>query len=567
MVTNGGRQRDDGAAPRWRPTIRAAAWLSAAAVLYACGSGGDASSAGRDAVVSSITERCADLGLTNAVDAALCPRMQGAGLQPRWAEVTTVCRRMALDLLDRGPEWSEVEAHCLGRSPAEMADHFLAQPAYVRAAQRRWADHFEYNDILSWHRYIRALDDLVGQLYRDELDYERFAIEALVAPGYTGRHLGEAAVARAFQVFLGRDAHGVEREDLVGLWRMWSPYQAVDPDYGFDTFRVVVVPATCAPPLDELLCHSSLYGEREVVLPLPNPADPDAPENLLHVEDLTEAQWAVLRAPGEVIAALPFFHEHAVSEALDRLVGWPASRALPEVRAALVRFFVDEAALSVRALEREIVTSALYLQTAAPLEAGAEPEPWRRTPLKQMRTEAWLDTIAGAARSSLGRCDHRYGLVRFGYDPASGRQRFIPHDYPVANPDTGEPDRTYQRVAQALGGCPDHQNAFRFTGTGVVHALVQEQVIQLMCYRPESAGLLPGDAFGSLAAVDDTPAGLEALLSHQTRALLSREPSPAEITAFVDDAAGCVDAGTCDLATLPGQTCAALLQSAAFQYY
>lgn len=522
----------------------------------------------RDVVEQTI---CAQLEFANTVDEALCPRVQEEGLEPRFASSTALCRRLSIDLNGRTPSWSEVQAHCVGHTPEQMVDHFMAQPEYIKLAQRRWADLFEYNDGFTHYRHIVRLDDLVSQLYKGEVDYEAFGIEALSSPAYAGRFFGEARVAKAFQIFLGRDAHRVEREDMVGLWMMWIPVQDFDTDYYFQFLDVRVFPAFCQPPLDELLCHSSLYGDHTVSIPLRNPDNQNDFENFIRPEELSEEEWEVLRTPGYVVTGLPFYQEHAVVEVMDRYLGWESSRALPEVREALTARFV-EGGLDVRALERELLTSALYLQRNDPPEGELDEETGeapahRYSRVKLMEVETWLDSFMQAVQRDFGHCDHRFPFVRNGFHPGENRQVWAPNDYPKTNGQTNQPDMTYTGVARALGGCPDRIQMFRFTGTGVIHALDQEAVVQFLCYLPESSGLLPGGAFGGIFPLDDSEESRAALYQHQTRSFLSREATGEEIEDFLGLTQPCLDSGECEVEALPSQLCTALVSSAEFLHY
>ncbi len=544
--------------------------LATALALGACAEDTDPEPAPTPDAVAEERDVCEELQFGNAADAAMCPRVQRAGLNPRYADATTVCRRMAIDLLGRTPTWTEVEGQCQGKSPAEMVDYFMSQPEYVRRHQRRWADLFQYNDGFSHYRHILALDELVAQLYRGEVNYARFGELALTHPGYTGRHFGEARVAVAFRVFLGRDAHPVERADMVGLWTIWQPVQDYDADYYFQHIDVRAYPPICQPPLDELLCHSSVYGDTTVAIPLRDP-DASSYRNLIRPDDLTEDEWEALRAPGRILAALPYYNEHAVTEAMDRYLGWGAAAGLPEVRLALLRYF-EGVDLDVPAMERELLTSHLYLQTTTPPEnevaplTGEAPR-WRYSPVKFMDVETWLDSLSLTVKRDFGQCDHRFPYVRNGVHPQSGQTIYAPHAYPVANPETNTPDFTYATVARVLGGCPDRLQQFRFTGTGVVHALDQESILQYLCYLPDATGLLPGGHFNAPFAPGADRETRTALFRHQIRSFYSREPADAELGDFLDSTDACLASSACTPDQLPAQLCVALTQGAEFLHY
>lgn len=516
---------------------------------------------------------CATLKFANPVDRALCPKLQGAGFSPRYADPFAVCRRLAIDFLGRVPTWNEVLSECIGKSPMEVVDLWMTQKEYVELARRRFADRFEYNDGIVYYQYIVALDALVQDLYRGKVTYDEFVVAALVAPAYTMRHFGESRVSRAYQVFLGRDAHGVERSDLQRLWTMWVPQYAVDSDfdYGLEYYEATVYTSFCTPPYDELFCTSHLYGKHTVALDVPNPAQFDDPTNILSVDDLTTEQWEVLKTPGKVLTTLPMFHEHAVTEALNRLVGWDAATRLPEVRQALVEFLVGPAELDIRKVEQVIAASSLYLQVAQPADDVTEPvtgEParWRYSPRKVMEVETWMDSVQTVTGYSLGRCDPRFAYVRGGY--VNNVYHYVDHEYPVMDPNNNAPDMRYADVARLLGGCPDHYESFRYTGTGVVHALDQESFIYQMCLSPLAAGVSPGGAFGPWYVPSFDVASLTTAVGKWTRAAWTREMGPEE-TAFVESLAqACQNPSPdCDAETVLSHLCISMLKTAEFYHY
>ncbi len=519
---------------------------------------------------------CAELDVDNVLDRALCPELQGQTIAPDYADTGAICRRMAIDVAGRLPTAAEVDGVCRGATPEAIAQHFMDQPGYFLEARRRWSDRFEFTDVVTWPRYIAELDALVMALHEGELDAREFAVQAMVAPAFTGRYFGEMRVARAFQIFLGRDALPAERADLDGLWNLWLPVPTVDPDVGYETFSIVAALGFCGPPLDELLCHSSLYGEREIFLDVPNPDVPDAPENFVDVAELTAAQWAVLRSPGELLTSLPTFDEHTVHHTLERLLGWPAHEALPHVAQALVDFFVGPANRLMPALELEILTSTLYLQTRTPGEepapdASAELSRWRYSPVKQLPVEVWMDGLQAITGASIGWCDQRYPFVQRYYDPGTGETRYAPNDYPTVPGPSEEPDPRYAEAARRLGGCPDRLTTFRFEGTGAMHALAQEQFIQATCYSPGASRLLPGTGLGgaitSSRELGSDPASLAALYRHQVTRFFGRDALDVNVDAFVAATTGCEQSGDCDLDALPQALCEALAKSAEYLYY
>lgn len=516
---------------------------------------------------------CAKLEFNNPIDQALCPQLQGVGLSPRYADPYSVCRRLAIDFLGRVPSWNEVMSQCVGKSPAEVLDVWTTRDEYVELARRRFADRFEYNDGIVYYQYIVALDALVQDLYRGKLTYDEFVIEALVAPAYTMRHFGESRVSRAFQVFLGRDAHGVERSDLQRLWTMWVPMYAVDEDFdfGLEYYEATVYTSFCTPPYDELFCTSHFYGKHKVALEVANPLLFDDPANILSLDELTPAQWEILKTPGKVLTTLPMFHEYAVTEALNRLLGWDAATRLPEVRQSLVEYFVGPAQLDIREVEKVIASSSLYLQVPQPADDVVEPitgEParWRYSPRKVMEVETWMDSVQSITGYGIGRCDPRFAYVRGGY--INNVYQYVDHEYPVADPNNNAPDMRYADVARLLGGCPDHYESFRYTGTGVVHTLDQESFIQQMCWSPLAGGLSPGGAFGVWEKPSFDLPSLNLAMTHWTRAAWSREMRPEEVGFVEGLAKACGEKGAeCEPETLLPHLCTAMLKTAEFYHY
>src|SRR5262249_29452357 len=116
--------------------------------------------------------------------------------------------------------------------------------------------------------------------------------------------------------------------------------------------ELYVDPRPCAGALGPLVCSSSTYG---VSVHL----DGTTPFAL---GDLTPAQWAVLRTPGQVLTRLPYFWEAAVDNVLHRYLGWwhggfqLPGYEIPAVRQALALYFQGKGG-DLRALEREVLTS------------------------------------------------------------------------------------------------------------------------------------------------------------------------------------------------------------------
>ncbi len=111
--------------------------------------------------------------------------------------------------------------------------------------------------------------------------------------------------------------------------------------------------------------------------------------------------------PGRALVARPEFAGAAVNAALvTYLRRWRSGTYLPNfevpaVRDALTKLVAD--AYDIRKLEREIVTSLLYVQsaTAAPGASALTPL-WAYGPTKPLYAEAWEDTLAQAIGTPSG---------------------------------------------------------------------------------------------------------------------------------------------------------------------
>src|SRR5688572_26048464 len=78
----------------------------------------------------------------NIIDIAIWPRLWLAdATDPAPASTAELCRRMSLDLTGSIPTPAEMAASCAGRTPAEMADAFMATDAFVAREQKLWVQH------------------------------------------------------------------------------------------------------------------------------------------------------------------------------------------------------------------------------------------------------------------------------------------------------------------------------------------------------------------------------------------------------------------------------------------
>jgi len=504
---------------------------------------------------------CDGLQFGNVIDEAACPMIQGIGVSPPLADDVELCRRLYIDLRGESPTAVEYEQQCKYKTSVELVDAFMASPEYLRTSQRIWADLFQMNSAVTHHAYIADLDARAGELHAGTINLGEFAEIASTHPAFLGRWSGNDRVAFAFRAFLGREATPAERLALMPMWELWETRAAPDPLQS-NAHNVVVDTLNCAAP-NQAACNSDFWGDETVIVAPPVPGDVSDPgPNIIDQSMLTTEQWDVLRRPGQIIAEQPAFLESYVDRALRRYLGYDAGAALPLVRQALVDLMVENGG-SVRAVDREILTSGLYLATNRYDEVDSPDEnswdaPYLHGPVKQMDAEDWLRSAYKLAGIPTASCDHRYPEVQ------SGPGGFHPHTY--ATGADGAPDYTLRDEAQLLGGCPDRVGQFRESRTGLIAALTQATLTSELCAMAgESAPIYP------LSVVDDPNDKSEEALWEA----VDQVYSSALIRPVYDGAAPGVDEGISlcrdDLSCTPTQfaiqACQLVLKSADFFYY
>jgi Protein of unknown function (DUF1549) len=514
-VTRAQRARAD------RPTIATLVAVAASVVGAATVAGAGAVACSKSDPTPRGCETAAGFACDNAVNAVVLPLLAKEGVTPRAASTPELCRRAYVDLTGAAPTWAEYRARCEGKSPAQIVDLLMSEAAYVDAGRRVWADAFQLDNRFTWYAYTRDLDAQVARLYKGELDYAELARVAVSHPAMITKHPGENVVAKAYSVFLGRDALPSERQDMLGLFRVWAVRDSYDPilvplrfnrcaedssvcdqericrkgvcEDPSTYVEVFVDPSRCAGELGALACSSPANGVR-AVLP---PGRGDAPRRL---EELSPEDLKSLRAPGEVIVKTPSFWEHAVDAVLERYLGWWHAGVelpgydLPEVRRVLAERFKKTGAM--RSLERDVLTSVLY-----GMAGDGAGKPHQQGPTKQMDAEAWLRTVGKILGVRLGSCDPRY---------QNTTERWVPK---ALAPGPGDLEGfAYVDHARILGGCPDQSSQLRSTSVGVLHEMEERLVLADVCNHPRSA------ARTDLAAL--------------FRDAFTREPAPDELAAL-----------------------------------
>jgi hypothetical protein len=157
------------------------------------------------------------------IDRLVLPRLRALGLEPRQASPAEYCRRLAIDLWGRIPNPAELAACIEMPDAATRADAFMNAPLYLRTMRRAWGELLAYDNFRGWTEESLDLDELVRQLYAEELDYASFATTVAVHPGFLGLHPGDEWAAGLWTTFLGRPARADEIAGFRPLANVWMP--------------------------------------------------------------------------------------------------------------------------------------------------------------------------------------------------------------------------------------------------------------------------------------------------------------------------------------------------------
>jgi hypothetical protein len=496
---------------------------------------------------------CEDVA--NPIDRVLCPELVAESYQPILAGSRELCTRLSVDLLGRRPTPEEARA-CGEMDVALAVKTYQETEAYRLTQRRRWADRFSYSDSSVDALAIKALDQLVDALYRKEIPFADFTVEAVTHPAFVGRHIGygipEDVARAAFRTFLGRTATRPESADLAPLWGAWiSNGRFLAEDTG-RTADAIAIPYGGLPSVDPYACEagvrkceSTLLGRASVDF------DRRGREQVIPVSELTPDDWRALQAPGRLFVSLEIFWEAQVDDVLEHYLGYDLGTLRPKVRDALVQVLRD--GNDIVELERIVLTSAAYTQPAAeaadrPIPAKLRDLPFAHGPSKLMTAEAWLHSVGAAIGSDVGDCDFRYPDLDAGFfDPAliDALETLYPR-----NAD-GTFDMTFRDTARAMGGCPGHLDfgtfnvSVRARSLGLIAAVAQEQAALDLCLDSAARDLIP-------AGVGSDRASIESAVRNVLDRLVG-EVSPAAVTEATDLAmAGCEG---CDSARVARELC------------
>ncbi len=590
--------------------------LLAAACLTGChGSGkspGGTSGGGGSAAVDPCTLYSCD----NVVDAVIVPMLVSGGFTPTQEDSGVLCRRMALDLTGLTPTPMEVAQQCTGKTPGQMADYFMNKPTganipaiptgddpalyapYVFVNRRWWADNFQYR---GFNVFIRDLDRWVGKLYAGQIPYDQFTLQALSSPAFLERFGGDDVdldivntASTAIRIFLGRQALAEEAQDFGNLWRGWTSlsmsylpqsevdslntmfYGAgcpVDPktmalacdhsEFGLDGYR-------CAGP-KQAACQSTVFGPYQMI-PIKT-ADADLEQwavdeashssnlsaHFVRTGKLTAPDLDAILTPGRALVARPEFADAAVNAALVKYLRWWRSGTylpnfeVPAVRDALsTKFRAD--AYDIRKLEREIVTSLLYVQAAAAAPDTSSLTPlWVNGPTKPVYSEAWLDTMGQAIGTPLWNCDFRYEAAsEYAHFQVTG----IPDELTYPDTDYG----FYPGVAEDLGGCPNAST--HADPSGLVASIARRSALARVCTMAMAPALVPGAGATLDSLIDTAFVGVGRVPSAAEKQVLL-----AQMSVVANGGCDPTKLSSCDLQDMSDALCRSLYATALFNFY
>jgi hypothetical protein len=331
-----------------------------------------------------------------------------------------------------------------------------------------------------------------------------------------------------------------------------------DAYYGMGA-EPLIDPQACAAGVNT--CESTLLGRATLEFPANGRTD------YIAMKDLTTEEWEALRAPGRLFVSLDAFWEAQVDDTFLRLLGYDLGALRPKVRQALVDIFKQNGG-DVLELERIVLTSWAYRQSAEEVAANPRPEvlrniPFAYGPTKLMIAESWLHSIGSIVGRPMGECDWRYpNLPDYQLPPETVAP--LADIYP-RNGD-GTIDVTFRDSARVLGGCPGSFDfgSFSITGRsnhiGLITAVAQEEELVKICFLADVPALMPAGLDGNDTRVES----IEATAAH----VLDRigvDPADLTVAEVVDTVV--TDCTDCDVDAVARGLCSGLLGGIRFLTY
>lgn len=359
------------------------------------------------------------------IDRALVPMLRQRGLPVREATPVEICRRLAIDLLDRIPTVDEMVA-CIDRTPVERVDAFMASEDYARAQGRRWATRIGYDDFTAWWQHMVELDALVKRMSAGDIGYADFIGDLVIHPGFFALHYEDDWAKTLLRLSFHRDAREDEIDTLRPLTYGWEGISFCDgasfwvrttlwgkepgePDGEYcDTYMPTLVGCNC----EYGACTTTAFGRdldfggTPCVAPedytttvnhvrasaaSPDGSDPTCPDGSTQPEcadrliddetyetfgpvppvaEMDGAARDGMRELGRALASQRDFWEAAADRELEAFLGWWQSGFkqpewdIPAVRSAVADEL--EQTGSLRAAQRLVLTSLLYTAPASP---------------------------------------------------------------------------------------------------------------------------------------------------------------------------------------------------------
>jgi hypothetical protein len=518
---------------------------------------------------------CDSLGLQNPVNVGVCSSLWGVGMETQVVDRTEACRRLYVDMLGHYPTPGEVNDVCDQASWGDTVDTLMADPAFTKIQQRRWADLLLYNNRAVSFERAWDMDDLVRKTYEGRVPWDLFAAVTSAHPVLVRRHDNAEDRADAlFELFLHRPPYQYERSDMGRLYNLWTngywdhPYAGTLPD-AYIRYECLDDNDNPNPDLAGP-CTSIEWGYNQLILTPDNRAEPDGEqEGTMWSGYLSADEWERLQAPGRVVSTMPTFWEAAVDDVLMQYFGYDLGTEVPEIRHQLVTYLLEYGG-DIRSVHYAVATSALYLQSS---RGGMSSEyDWTHGPLKQIQVEPWIDSITRGTGYDLSTCDHRLPFPEdyLGEEGQEWTRAMVRNSDWEVDPN-GELLTDYRDLARALGGCPTNEVSSRFTTVSILNTALQEVVALNVCgVDPNALGdavdvadLLPEGMSPNTALTDEVA---QEILQRETRLFLGREPTTEEMDAVLVHANEC-SPQPCTAETFARPVCFVLLSSSEMLFY
>ncbi len=154
------------------------------------------------------------------IDRLMVPALRARGVPLNDAPKDELCRRLHLDLIDRGPTLEERDA-CLSEPYEAVVDRLLADPAHERTWRARWSEVLGYNLYFAAIQDVVDLDARIGAMVRGDISYAELASAVAWHPAFWALHKDDDWAAALYPAFLGRPARADEIAGLRPLTRIW----------------------------------------------------------------------------------------------------------------------------------------------------------------------------------------------------------------------------------------------------------------------------------------------------------------------------------------------------------